>query len=197
MLLLLKEDVIMGGSKLRGVTLIELVVVLAVVSVLFGSMAPSFSKLLARNRATTSINWIITAVNFTRHAAVINRNTMTLCAPKTETKCGGKWHEGLIVFSDRNKNARIDGKDEIIAHIPAQNKYGTIKWRAFRNRQYLQMTQMGYTNFQNENFVYCPRDQNRKFARQLVINVQGRARVVHSRNKEGYPIDRHGKLLRC
>jgi len=52
---------------------------------------------------------------------------MTLCTPKTESKCGGKWHEGLIVFSDRNKNARIDGTDKIIVRIPAQNKHDTIK----------------------------------------------------------------------
>jgi type IV fimbrial biogenesis protein FimT len=187
----------MNQTRQPGFTLIETLVTLAVLSILLGSMFPSLSGMVARSRATASINWIVTAVNFTRHAAVVHRVTMTLCAPKSETKCGGAWHDGLIVFSDRNKNARIDGRDKVIAHIPSQVKQGTIKWRAFGNRQYLQMTQMGYTNFQNGNFVYCPGNLDLKFARQLVINVQGRARVVHTKNEAGYPVDRKGKVLRC
>ncbi len=183
--------------RISGLTLVEALASLAIAAILIGSAYPSLSSMIARNRATSSINWIIGAVNFTRHAAVVNRVTMTLCAPKGDNRCGGKWHEGLIVFSDRNRNARIDGKDTIIARIQPAPGDGTIKWRAFRNRNYLQMTQMGYTNFQNGNFVYCPGNGDQRFARQIVVNVQGRARMVHTRNEAGYPVDRYGKVLRC
>lgn len=190
------EDM-MKPKKMSGFSLVEALASLAIVSILTGSMIPSLSNLIERNRATTNINWIISAVNFTRHAAVVYRVTMTLCAPKQADRCGGNWHEGLIVFSDRNENARIDNADRIIARIQPASGNGSIKWRAFRNRQYLQMTQMGYTNFQNGNFVYCPEDRNQKFARQIVINIQGRSRLVHSKNDAGFPVDRYGKVLRC
>lgn len=185
------------AKKTPGFTLVEAMVSLAIISLLMGTMIPSISNMLERNRAITNINWIVSAVNFTRHAAVVNRVTMTLCAPKSTNRCGGKWHEGLIVFSDRNKNARIDDNDRIVARIQPASGNGSIKWRAFRNRQYLQMTQLGHTNFQNGNFVYCPEDGNRKFARQIVVNLQGRTRLVHSRNKAGFPVDRYRKVLKC
>lgn len=180
-----------------GFSLVEALISLAIASILMGSMIPSMSNILERNRATTNINWIVSAVNFTRHAAVVNRVTMTLCAPKLNDQCGGNWHGGLIIFSDRNKNARIDNTDNIIARIQPPNGNGSIKWRAFRNRQYLQMTPAGHTNFQNGNFVYCPEDRNQKFARQIVVNIQGRTRLVHTRNEAGLPVDRYGKVLRC
>jgi type IV fimbrial biogenesis protein FimT len=180
-----------------GFSLVEALASLAIVSILMGTMIPSMSNLIKRNRATTNINWIISAVNFTRHAAVVYRVTMTLCASKHADHCSGNWHDGLIVFSDRNENAKIDDADKIVARIQTASGNGSIKWRAFRNRQYLQMTQMGYTNFQNGNFVYCPEDRDLKLARQIVINMQGRARLVHSRNKAGFPVDRYGEVLRC
>ena len=31
----------------------------------------------------------------------------------------------------------------------------------------------------------------------IVVNVQGRVRGEHSRNEEGLPVDRNGRLLRC
>lgn len=184
-------------NRPSGFTLIEMLVTLAIAAILMGSMFPSLNAMLERSRATSSINWIVSAVNFTRHAAIVHRNTMTICAPKIGDRCGGNWHRGLIVFSDRNKNARMDGNDKIVARINPPGDHGTLKWRAFRNRQYLQMTQMGYTNFQNGNFVYCPHNQDRRFARQLIINVQGRTRLVHKKDSDGIPIDRKGHQLRC
>ncbi len=180
-----------------GLTLIEALVSLTIAGILVGSAIPSLTNLIERNQATTNINWIIGAVNFTRHTAVVRRTTVTLCAPLAEDRCGGNWHDGLIVFTDRNKNAKIDATDMVVARIQPASGKGTIKWRAFRNRPYLQMTQLGYTNFQNGNFVYCPEGGDIRLARQIVINVQGRSRVVHTRNGEGLPIDRYGRVLRC
>ncbi|MFP6809277.1 MAG: GspH/FimT family pseudopilin [Pseudomonadales bacterium] len=187
----------MNIYKTSGFTLIEALISLTIVTILMGSAIPSITTVLERSRGTTNINWIISAVNFTRHAAVVHRTTMTLCAPKENADCGGDWHAGLIVFSDSNSNGKIDGEDRIVAKIQTADGNGTIKWRAFRNRPYLQMTQLGYTNFQNGNFIYCPADGNQKFARQIVLNVQGRTRLVHTKNKKGYPIDRYGRVLRC
>ena len=184
--------------KQSGLTIVELVSVLAIMTILTGLMIPSFTGIHSRSKATAGINWIIGAVNFARHAAINRRVTTTLCPSSgPDLTCGGKWHDGVIVFADHNVNAKMDGKDYLIERIPNLNFDGTLKWRAFRNRQYLQMTELGYTNYQNGNFVYCPPDRNLKFARQIVINVQGRARVVHTRNSDGLMVDRKKKLLRC
>jgi type IV fimbrial biogenesis protein FimT len=182
----------------RGISLIELIAVLAIITIMSGMVIPSMTKIYERSEATASINWIITAVNYTRHAAIQFRTTATLCplAPN-KLDCGGKWHGDLIVFSDRNRDGKLNGRDYLLQKISSEKVQGTFKWRSFRNRQYLQITPLGYTNYQNGNFTYCPASQDLKLARQIVINVQGRARVVHTRDEDGVRIDRYGKPLRC
>ena len=181
-----------------GLTLIEVLVVLAIISVMSGMVIPSMVKIHSRSKATAGVNWIIGAVNFTRHTAINLRITTTVCPSSGPIlKCAGEWHDGLILFAVHNRDAKLNGKDFLVQRIRNDNFDGTLKWRAFRNRKYLQMTEFGYTNYQNGNFVYCPVDGDLHFARQIVINMQGRARVVHTRNNEGIMTDRRGKPLRC
>ena len=59
------------------------------------------------------------------------------------------------------------------------------------------MTGEGFTNYQNGNFTYCPPDGDLRFARQLVINVQGRVRMGHDTDGDGIVEDRRGKDVRC
>ena len=162
-----------------------------------GLALPSISGMIKRSQSTAAVNWIVGAVNFTRHSAVHRRVTTTLCPLPVQGRCNRDWQNQLTVFTDRNKNAQLDPGDAIITKIPPLQGAGTIRWRSFRNRQYLQMTPKGYTNFQNGNFVYCANDKTPDLARQIIVNVQGRVRVVHARNVDGVPVDRHGKQLRC
>ena len=185
---------------MRGFTLIELIVVLAIVSILMGFAVPTIGGIKDRSEATTRVNWIISAVNYTRHAAISFKTLATLCPIDQDAptlSCGGEWHEDLMVFSDKNRDGRFNGNDEVIQRIQALSNNGTIKWRSFRNRQYLQITSSGYTNYQNGNFTYCSPDQNPLLARQVVVNVQARARVTHYKAEDGSRLDRRGHPLRC
>lgn len=180
-----------------GFTLIEAVVSLAIISIMMGYAVPSVSHLMRRAEATTAINWLVVSVNFTRHAAVTWRTTVTLCPSTSGIACGGAWHDGTIVFTDHNQDRKINGKDTLLRRFEFPLEAGTIRWRAFQNRQFLQMISRGYTNFQNGNFVYCPADGDLRYARQLVINVQGRPRTSKDQNNDGYVEDRSGEHLKC
>ena len=183
-----------------GKTLIELIAALGVIGITISLAAPAISKILTRSEATTRINWIITAVNYTRHAAVNFRTMATLCPidpTRSGLNCGRDWTYDLMVFADSDHDGRFDGDDHLIQRIVAPPRKGTLKWRAFRNRQYLQITPYGYTNFQNGNFTYCSPDQDPAMSRQIVINVQGRARVLHHKDAQGRRLDRRGRRLRC
>ncbi|MFN3238642.1 MAG: Tfp pilus assembly protein FimT/FimU [Pseudomonadales bacterium] len=184
----------------RGQTIIELFCVLGIIGILLGTAAPTVTRMLSRSEATTRINWIIGAVNYTRHAAVSFRTMATLCPidlTKTVPECGRTWTNDLMVFADRNEDGKFNGNDKLLQRIAAPERHGSLNWRAFRNRQYLQITPYGYTNYQNGNFTYCSPDHDPTLARQIVVNVQGRARVIHHKDDTGVRLDRKGKKLRC
>jgi len=58
----------------------------------------------------------------------------------------------------------------LIRHITFPDSDGYIRFRAFQNKQYLQLSSLGITHYQNGNFTYCPYSGSDKFARQLIVN---------------------------
>jgi type IV fimbrial biogenesis protein FimT len=187
----------MQSGKTSGITVIELLICTALCSVLIGYALPSMSRMIKRSEATVAINWLVSAVVFTRHAAVTNAAVVTLCPSIDGQTCSGNWHDGAIAFTDPNRDRSIHGKDRLLRRFEFPVPGATIKWRAFQNRQYLQMLPTGYTNYQNGNFVYCPEDGDLRYARQLVINMQGRTRTSKDTDQDGYVEDRRGRHLRC
>ena len=170
---------------------------LAIIGILTGMVAPAVSNMIERNKAANAMNWIIRAVRFTRVSAVTYGVMTTLCPSADGERCGGKWHDGVLVFTDDNADRQINGDDRPLLRLVYPYSGSTIKWRSFRNRQYLQISSMGYTNFQNGNFVYCSENQDLRFSRQIVINMQGRVRKSYDRNDDGFIEDRYNKPLRC
>jgi type IV fimbrial biogenesis protein FimT len=180
-----------------GISLIEVLVVLAIAAIMIGAAAPSFRGFSERNQAAHAMNWIIRAVRFTRQAAIIHGATTTLCPSLDGEHCGGKWHDGVLIFTDRNSNRKLDQGDHRLLRLPYPYQGSTIKWRSFGNRQFLQIRSTGYTNFQNGNFVYCNATREPRYSRQVVVNLQGRVRKSYDTNNDGIVEDRNGDPLRC
>ena len=184
-------------NKRHGFSLIELTSTLAVLMIVFGLASPSLYRLIERNKAASGINWIIRAINLTRISAVDYGSLTTLCPTRDDVKCGGNWHDRVMVFTDPNDDRQLDEGERLILTLNFPYDGSTLKWRAFKNKQYLQMTSQGFTNYQNGNFVYCSKDQNPLFARQIVLNSQGRVKKSYDRNNDGLIEDIYGKHLRC
>lgn len=180
-----------------GYTLWEILICLAIVALLGIAVYPPIANMMERQATTIAINRMVAAIKLSRHSAMQYRTTATLCALKTDQTCGADWSGELTIFLDKNQDARQGESDATVRKIPPLTSGASIKWRAFRNRQYLQMTTYGLTNYQNGNFVACPSSGNTRWAKQLVLNTQGRVRRGHRINDAGYPEDRRGRILRC
>ncbi len=183
-------------TRNQGLTLVELLMVVAIIGILLSSGLTHYREFAAKHQATVVVNWLISTIHFARYNAAKDNITVTLCALEGEY-CTRNWHRGLNIFADSNQNGRLDNHEKLIASLKPTAAAGSILWRSFGNKPYLQFTSMGYTNFQNGNITYCPKDRSSRFRRQIVITVQGRPRLVHTRNLADQPIDRQGRILRC
>lgn len=180
-----------------GFTLIELIAALAIIVIVFGFAVPSIDRMIERNKAAMGINWIIRAINMTRLTAIERGVLTTLCPTRDRISCGGAWHDQVMIFTDSDNSRSINNSDVLVLSLDFPYKGSTLRWRSFRNRQYLQMTPSGFTHYQNGNFVYCARNRDLQFARQIVLNMQGRVRRSYDRDNDGLVEDRSGKHLRC
>ena len=180
-----------------GFNLIELLIVLTLIAVLVNLGLPVLSQTIERNQAKVVINEINRAISLTRFTAINNGVITTLCRSENGENCGGLWQEGFIVFTDRNADRVINGDDRLVRVFSAISNSGTLKFRAFQNKQYLQMTPQGFTNYQNGNFTFCPASNDPRLAQQVIINRSGRTYFASDNNGDDLKEGANGKALTC
>ncbi len=99
----------------RGFTLIELMVAIAVLSILLSMAAPSFQSLIAQSRLTAISTQLRSALLTARSEAIKSNRQVTVCASEDQSSCSnGSWSSGSIAFIDRNIIGEINDGDEII-----------------------------------------------------------------------------------
>lgn len=86
--------------RIRGFTLIELMVTLAVMAIVLGIAVPSFQKQIINNKSLTFGEEFAAALNFARAQAVKTTKRVSICASADGATCTGSWSEGFIVFQD-------------------------------------------------------------------------------------------------
>lgn len=96
-----------ANSPEHGVTLIELMVVLAISAILLAVGVPMFSTFVDRNRVATEVNELIADLALTRSEALARRGRVILClsgspsaASATCSAAATDWDSGWIVFVD-------------------------------------------------------------------------------------------------
>ncbi|MEO7129209.1 MAG: GspH/FimT family pseudopilin [Rhodoferax sp.] len=105
-------------GRAAGMTLLELLTVLAVAAVLLTIAVPSFVSLTQTNRVAGEINALSGDLQFARAEAIKEGVPVSICASSNGTSCLGAttstWNTGWIVFSDANGNQAVDTGDLVL-----------------------------------------------------------------------------------
>ena len=166
-------------SNCRGFTLIELIPVLAILSVLFHFAAPSFQNFGANSRMTSHINTMVASFNHARSEAVKRHHNVVIC-PNDEGSCAKQphWHNGWLMFIDENFNREIDKGEEII-YVEAAKK--NIEIISSRYRRRVVFRSLGTSAGSNASYVFCDQ-RGSENARAIILSNSGRARVADKRS---------------
>lgn len=182
---------------MRGMSLLELLITLGILSMLLGISIPDFNELVQSISGDVTLRKLATAVQLSKSTAITNETTVTLCRSADGFSCGGSWQDGVIVFTDHNRDRIINGDDKLVRYVTFPNGDGHIRFRAFQNKQYLQITSLGVTHYQNGNFTYCPYSGDSKLARQLIVNRAARLRFAQDSDGDGIKEDSRKRPLNC
>ncbi|NKB34281.1 MAG: prepilin-type N-terminal cleavage/methylation domain-containing protein [Pseudomonadales bacterium] len=184
-------------GRLDGFTMLELLIALLIIGVLLGVALPDFEQTISQKRSEQTLKTLTQTIEFARIAAITSSSTVTLCKSSDGEACGGEWNNGVLVFTDSNRNRSIDDEDELLRYVSFHFARGQLRWRAFQNKPYLQMTSQGFTYYQNGNFTYCPNGNDPESIHQIIVNRLGRIRWATDSDGDGIREDSRGRPLNC
>lgn len=168
--------------KQSGATLLELLVVLAVSSILLTVGIPSFASLIHASRLTSSTNALVSSLHLARSEAIKRNARTAMCPSITGASCAasGGWHQGWVVFHDANNNAMLDGAESVIWRQPAMPEGFRLNGNTPVSR-YISYTPAGSARkisgaIQAGTLTVCRESSEQGGARQVVISSTGRPR---------------------
>ena len=164
-----------------GFTLLEALVVLALVAVLAGIAAPAMNRLRAQHRMQAQAEALFSSLVLARSEALRQQQRVTVCVRTPDDRCAsaGPWTQGWLVFADGNANAQRDSQEPLLQKHEALSAGLVLEGNSLVSR-YVSYGLEGRSQtisgaFQAGTLTLCQADATQAW--HLVINALGKPRL--------------------
>jgi len=165
-----------AGVLPRGFTLVEIMIALAVLSILGTLAVPGFTNLYLDSSRTSAVNAFIHTIFLARSEAIKRGDIVSVCKSSNASSCengASDWNRGWIVFANSDRDEPpVRDDDEPVLYVSEGWRSGTISSNrtAFSFRPHIQ-------GVINGTVVFCDR-RGSTTARAIIISHVGRPRVA-------------------
>lgn len=178
-------------NKPHGFTLIELMVVIAIVAILTTLAAPSFTQLITKSSVSSAVNTFLADMRFARSEAVRRGGTVIMCrsdAPEAASpRCntndgpgGNGWVSGWIIFEDRDGTQNYSSADQgqlLKVQGPITNLDTILEGSSGSTK--FQFTAMGrMKSLTSATSLRFGTNMPDSLQRRVCVNQSGRARII-------------------
>jgi type IV fimbrial biogenesis protein FimT len=108
----------------KGFTLVELMIVVAILAVLVTVAAPSFRASMANTKVNSATHELLSSLSLAKSESIKRNVMVSLCPSSDQLSCSGdgNWQLGWIIFVDNNNNGIRENSETI---IQIQNAFDT------------------------------------------------------------------------
>ena len=161
-------------NKQHGFTLVELMITLAIATILLTVAVPSFNETIKNNRLITQANELVGTMNLARSEAVKVGRTATVCVSSNQVACTGgtDWSQGWLMWVDADNDNILDAGEErkVVKALPNSMSYTG-------NTTQVQYSPQGAASTIGT-FTLCD-DRAGETGRRITISNTGRANVAN------------------
>ena len=118
---------------MKGVSLLELLVAMGLLSLLLLVSVPVTTGFLSQNKLLIRKNEIISALNYARNKAVTSHNTLIL----KSISGGGDWSQGMYLYDVRNTKEGNADRGKILHVWKWSNNSISVAWHGFHSDHYI------------------------------------------------------------
>lgn len=174
----------------RGVTLLELVITISIVSILLAVGVPSFRDFMVSRAVSSHVSALAGSIRLARSEAIKRSAPVALCRtddpmagnPACNNGDGGDWSTGWIMFVDRDADGTIDDGEFVIQIQQAYDNSGGIVRSGGANTILFQPSGIS-TNAQG-NFLFRPKldssySSYASLSNRMCVSSSGTTRLIH------------------
>jgi type IV fimbrial biogenesis protein FimT len=180
----------MAPNRSNGVTLIELIIVLAIASIIALIGAPSLSKIVKDSRLRLAANSLQNSFALARSTSVARSSNVTICKSSDGTSCTttGDWSQGWMIFEDTGTIG--DSSDDTTTDADGDQRVRVLQ--AFDTSvlmtgsdgltSFVSFDASGFTrdasnNYQSGSIIVCDERGDEGRARAVYLGAAGSSRV--------------------
>lgn len=178
-----------------GVTLLELLITLVILSIVVSLAVPPLSSLLTRSAHQSNQMDLLGVINLARTTAIMEGSNVTLCPIDENGKCSRDWSLDLVAFRDPQRTRQLADSSLVIRVLqPREN--GKLKGNT-GIRNYFGFRADGVAREAIGNIIWCPLNDAPSKAFQIRINMGGRPMIAQDSDGDGIVEDSRGKPIDC
>jgi type IV fimbrial biogenesis protein FimT len=165
------------ARAMRGFTLVEMMMALAIVAVLATVALPAFGNLLGRTRQQVATADLQASLNQARSAAVSRGTHVIACPSIDQLHClhTTQWHLGWLLFADPDHDGQRSDDEPVIGG--SQSREDGIGILGTVGRPRIDYQTDGSASGTNITLTVCDRSAGAARARTLVVSPSGRIRL--------------------
>ncbi len=154
-------------TREQGITLVELLIVIALLTVIAQVALPAWQTFIMKNRSQALQHSVERAVHLARSRAVTGHTTIELCGSRNGENCSSDWSSGWLMQAVP-PGRQAEPPEQVTQLDP---RHLQLQWAGFRPK--IAFNASGYSTASNGRFFVC---RDHAIDWQLILNRQGRLR---------------------